>query len=661
MVILMKKKSIVISLILLILGLSSCGASPVEETPDGYIDVMPTNSESGVILQAFNWTFIQIKNNLPAIANAGFKMIQTSPVQQPKDSGTTWWSFYQPLSFSIATSSPLGSKADLETLCTEAESYGINIICDIVFNHMANVNDATLENDGTPTVSPSVNSYEPYIYEHRNDSGSTATFHHNPNATGSGAVTQVYSYGNLPDLNTANAYVQERCLSLLEECIDVGVDGFRFDAAKHIETPNDPEYASDFWPNVLGVAKTYYTNKTGNNLFAYGEILNDPDGGRTIDLYTPYMKVTDNTYISGVFAGSGSNDAERVLSSTYGKNTEAINLVTWVESHDTYIDSTQHSGENRTAQRYAVLASRKDTSTLFLARPSDSLTVGEIGSYQFKDEIIAVTNRFHNRFIGAEEEPSAHDSVYVNERYTETSAGAMVINFAGAGTETVTFSHLGTGVYYNQLTGEDVTVRDNRAKITFDESGIVVLTMSKNIARPTIDVSQTGASFFDSITIDITVSNVTNAYYTINEGTPVAFTDQVSLTLGDVTDENNQINLYIYAENSQFNVHQSLTYTKVTIIDGYFNIVNLNPTYYTDYELYFWAWSGSNSGHWLSDYTVQDGIVLLDFSSTSYTSFLFATFEKNHVISNLDAWDSSKIKQSNDILISDIFYNASNF
>ncbi|MFA7032506.1 MAG: alpha-amylase family glycosyl hydrolase [Bacilli bacterium] len=657
----MKKKSIVISLILLILGLSSCGASPVEETPDGYIDVMPTSSESGVILQAFDWTFSEIENNLPAIANAGFKMIQTSPVQQPKNNGTTWWSFYQPLSFSIATSSPLGSKADLESLCTTAESYGISILCDIVFNHMANVGDSTLESDGTPVVSPDVATYEPYIYEHRNDSGTSATFHHNPNAAGSGAVTQVYSYGNLPDLNTANAYVQERCLSLLEECINAGVDGFRFDAAKHIETPNDPQYSSDFWPNVLGVAKTYYTNKTGNNLFAYGEVLNDPDGGRTIDLYTPYMKVTDNTYISQVVSGSANNDAERVLSSPYGKNTEASNLVTWVESHDTYIDSTQHSKEMRTAQRWAVIASRKDTSCLFLARPNDNLTVGEIGSYQFKDEIIGVTNRFHNRFIGADEEQTAEDAIYVNERYSDTSAGAMIVNFAGAGTETVTFSHLGTGVYYNQLTGEAVTVRNNSAKITFDDSGIVVLTMSKNIARPTISVSQSGVSFFDSLAIDITVTNSTNAYYTINGGTPVAFTDQVSFTLGDVTDENNQIALYIYAENSQFSVHQNLTYTKVTIIDGYFNIVNLNSQYYTDYELYFWAWSGANSGHWLSDYTVQDDIVLIDFSATSYTSFLFATFEKGHVISNLDAWDSNKIKQSNDILISDIFYNASNF
>ena len=34
--------------------------------------------------------------------------------------------------------------------------------------------------------------------------------------------------------------------ALLKECIDAGIDGFRFDAAKHIETPEDPNFASSF-------------------------------------------------------------------------------------------------------------------------------------------------------------------------------------------------------------------------------------------------------------------------------------------------------------------------------------------------------------------------------------------------------------------------------
>ena len=147
---------------------------------------MPANNE-GTILQAFNWKYSDIKDNMSGIANSGFKVVQTSPVQQPKNGGPNWYSFYQPVSFSIGTNSPLGTKEELKALCDEAERYGVAIIVDIVFNHMANVGDGHLEPDGTPIVSPEVERFEPEIYELRNDA-SNPTFHHNPHATGSGAI-----------------------------------------------------------------------------------------------------------------------------------------------------------------------------------------------------------------------------------------------------------------------------------------------------------------------------------------------------------------------------------------------------------------------------------------------------------------------------------------
>lgn len=658
----MIKKSVVVSLILFVLGISSCGASPLEETPDGYIDILPSTSESAIILHAFDWSFSQIEDNLPAIAEVGYKVVQTSPVQQPKSGGSSWWSMYQPVSFSIATSSPLGTKDDLESLCLAAETFDVDIICDIVFNHMANVNEATLENDGTPTVSPEVATYEPYIYEHRNDSGSNATFHHNPDANGSGAVTQVYSYGKLPDLNTANPYVQARSLSLLKECIDIGVDGFRFDAAKHIETPSDPQYPSDFWPNVLDEAKDYYNQQTGKDLFVYGEILNDPDGNRSIDLYTPYMKVSDNSYASRIISGSSKADAETVLSATYGKNTTPDNLVTWIESHDTYITSTTHSGDLRTSQRWAVIASRKDLNVLFFARPSDNLAVGSIGSYYFENEKIAAINRFHNRFIGCEENLTADGSVFINERYDENHGGAMIVDFAGEGTKTIHLANLQAGIYYNQLTGEAISVRGHKAKVTFDSSGIIVLTMSKHLLRPVISASNIGESFVNSLSVDIEISNASQSSYQINDEPIVQFTSATSVTLGDIVDENDQIKLTILASNDEFSITKTYIYTLVTLVDETkFNVVNLDSKYYTDYELYYWAWPASGTSSWLQDYTIQSGTVLIDFKDTSYVAFLLAIFPKDYQITNIHVWDDSAIKQSGDIQIIDNFYNASNF
>ena len=151
------------------MGICSCTGknAPIAEDPDGYVDVLPENND-GNILQAFNWKYSDIKDNLSGIANSGFKAVQTSPVQQPKNGGPMWYSFYQPVSFSIGTNSPLGTKAELQELCEEAAKYDIAIICDIVFNHTANIADGELEEDGTPKVSPEVETYEPYIYQHRN-------------------------------------------------------------------------------------------------------------------------------------------------------------------------------------------------------------------------------------------------------------------------------------------------------------------------------------------------------------------------------------------------------------------------------------------------------------------------------------------------------------
>lgn len=51
-------------------------------------------------------------------------------------------------------------KDELKDLCTEAEKYGVKIICDIVSNHMGN------ESEDTPNVvSSQVKTYDPEIYD----------------------------------------------------------------------------------------------------------------------------------------------------------------------------------------------------------------------------------------------------------------------------------------------------------------------------------------------------------------------------------------------------------------------------------------------------------------------------------------------------------------
>jgi len=425
----MNKKLVLALTFGLLFSTTGCNNStPVyEDFEDSYTDALPSNSEDGTTLHAFCWTFNQIKENLPNIANAGFKNILTMPVQQPKGGGASWWAYYQPISFTIADNSALGTKDDLKSLCEEADKYNISILVDVVANHMANISDDELEDDKTPKVSPSVESYEPILYRNRNenvDGEHGVTFHHNPNANGSGAETQVYQYGALPDLNTGNEYVQQRVYSLLKECIDVGVDGFRFDAAKHIETSEDPEYASDFWENTLDKAKVYYNEKTNKNLYAYGEMLGSPLN-RSVDLYTKHMRVTEDGYTSQFKGSTATHNASQVLNASLTK-AKANESIAWVESHDEYTSTNTHIGNSKVAKFWGVIASRKDLGGLYLARPNSESQVGIIGDYQFESEYTACANRFHNRFVGASEYPSADGAIYVNEN---TSKDAVIASW----------------------------------------------------------------------------------------------------------------------------------------------------------------------------------------------------------------------------------------
>ena len=634
----------------------------VEESPDGYIDTMPTVNGEGNIFHAFCWSFKDIEDRLPDIVNAGFQSVQTMPVQTPKSGGSAWWAFYQPLSFSIAEESKLGTKAEFLSMCAAADALGVNIIVDVVFNHMANIKDGDLEPDTTPKVFPGVADYEPEIYAHRNDD-SNPTFHHNPNAEGSGAITQKYQYGDLPDLNTANSLVQDRCYSFLKECIDAGVDGFRFDAAKHIETPEDPEYASDFWPNTLGKARTYYKSLTGKDLFAYGEVLDGPGGGRDLSMYTKLMAVTDNAYgalVKNSLLGNATNAA-----SDYLKQTDPKNLITWVESHDTYTSEDSHYISEKILQGYAITGTRPGSRSLYLSRPDDALSVGVVSSYDYEDNTLGAINRFHNRFYNATENVKADATLYINQlENSNGDVGAVIVDLDRTKNSYVYLDKLGTGVYYDQATGEQTVVRDGHAIIEMPLSGILLLTKSKNEVRPTLSIDNRGGLFLDNLEVTLRASHGTG-YYSINGAAPVSFEGKLVLeNLQNYQDGEGKVALDVTVSNSQFSITRHFHYQKVQLIPGYFNVVNVNPDYYTNYELYMWSWT-STQGTWSKDYTIQDGIVLVDTDHMSgLVGFVLAVFAKDYVVSNIHEWDHNALKQTIDIkdnLLAQGYFDASNF
>ena len=209
------------------------------------------------------------------------------------------------------------------------------------------------------------------------------------------------------------------------------------------------------------------------------------------------------------------------------------------------------------------------------------------------------------------------------------------------------------------MTGKIVEIKNHQATIEMHSSRISVLTKTKNEPRPYFTISNRGGYFVGSVSVELNISEGEGTYQ-INNEKEAAFNTKTTVNLTSSMAVNEQIVLKIKYGNSQFSYEKSFVYKPLQIKEGYFNVLNLNPEYFTNYEVYLWSW-GSGNGHWSKDYTVENNVLLINLMTFKDTSFLIALFEKNYVISNLNAWDDHKIKQTGDIAISSKFYDASSF
>lgn len=518
------------------------------------------NVQDGVILHAFNWSYNSIKENLPAIAAAGYSTVQTSPVQQPKDFVTStdvanqWWKLYQPVSFSIAQDSWLGTKAELTELCTEAEKYGIKIICDIVSNHMGN------EVESNPnSLSPQVETYAPEIYNNQSD-----YFRNNSFETDDGSVEKTVQghVSKCPDLRTETKTVQNTVISLLKECIDCGVDGFRFDAAKHIETPYDGAYASDYWPTITKAAGEYYTQKTGDDLYIYGEILNTCGNGRKFSSYTEFINITDNATGDNTLKSVVAGNANAVVSQKYNSGEDPSKLVLWAESHDTFEGSSGNSSkysDEDIVKTWAIVASREDATALYFSRPGLA-HMGEAGTDStYKSTAVSEINKFHNMFVGQSEKLGSSDNVAYVARGT---SGIVLSNCGGFDKEvSISGTGLADGTYTDTITGNKFTVAGGVLTGSIGSTGVAVVYDGETTPRNT--VSQESGSFSDdTMTVTLGLDNAVSGTYSLDGSTPVEFTDTVTIRIGSDYKVGETINLTLTATDGKNTTSSTYHYEK---------------------------------------------------------------------------------------------------
>ena len=521
----------------------------------------------GVMLHAFNWSYNTIKENLPAIAAAGYTTVQTSPVQQPKDYSTSgdvtgqWWKLYQPISFHIAEQSWLGTKDDLKSLCDEADKYGIKIICDIVSNHIANADETRPD-----TVSNQVKKYEPEFYKKRRTY--TRTYKGDANDSSVQAVVQGH-VSKCPDLVTNDTAVQTYIINLLKECIDCGVDGFRFDAAKHIETEDDGEYASDYWKNITTSASSYYTQKTGDDLYIYGEILNNCGADRSYSSYTKYINVTDNRTGDAVLYNVTKGKASTATNATYKSGVAASNAVLWAESHDTYEGNSGSSGYSNTSsvsdedvvKAWAIVASRKDSTALFFARPGTALMGGVSTDTTYKSTVVSEINKFHNLFVGQSEKLGSSGNIAYVARGT---SGIVLSNCKGTNASvSISGTGLADGKYTDTVSGAEFTVANGVLTGSIGKTGVAVVYNGTTTPKA-INSVESGSFKGDTMTLTLGLENATSGTYCLDDSTPVKFTGTTSIRIGSDYKPGETITLTVTATDGVKTSSMVYKYTKST-------------------------------------------------------------------------------------------------
>lgn len=312
------------------------------------------NIQDGTILHCFDWKYSDIEAELPNIAAAGFTSVQTSPAQRDDTFGV-WYMLYQPQSFSISTNA-LGSKADLESLCKKADEYGIKVIVDVVANHTRG-----MDGENGPVAD---NLKNRNFYRYNNKDSSQVDWRNR---------WEVITCNiGMRDLVSENSELQGIIKGYLSELKSVGVDGIRWDAAKHIGLPSE---GCNFWSTV--------TSDLG--LYNYGEILEGPDDRESgneglMKEYTNYISVTDNGYGSTVMGTIRDGQVTTENGKWVNKNAgiTADKLVYWAESHDTYANDTGEGGwtkyisQEQVDRAYAVVASRAGATALYFSRPNQT-------------------------------------------------------------------------------------------------------------------------------------------------------------------------------------------------------------------------------------------------------------------------------------------------
>ncbi len=183
----------------------------------------------GAFVHLFEWKWADVARECETfLGPRGFAAVQISPSSahavlpnQP------WYERYQPAGYELESRS--GNRADFVDMVQRCDAAGVDIYVDAVINHM------TAQPSGTNSAGRAFTKYE---YEGLY----TASDFHQPTCSINPSVDYANNADNvrncelvgLADLDTAQPSVRQKIADYLVAYVELGVKGFRVDAAKHM-------------------------------------------------------------------------------------------------------------------------------------------------------------------------------------------------------------------------------------------------------------------------------------------------------------------------------------------------------------------------------------------------------------------------------------------
>jgi alpha-amylase len=296
-----------------------------------------TPPRGDVIANLFEWNWNSVATECTTVLGPnGYGAVQVAPPEESVTlaaSGHPWWEVYQPVSYQV--NSRMGNRAAFAAMVSTCHNAGIKVYADAVLNHMTGQNSAGSGYAGTGFTAK---------YTYPGTYGSQ-DFHHYPsdcpNSDG-----QIHDYNNqtdvqkcelvqLSDLRTESSYVRGKLAGYLNDLISLGVDGFRLDAAKHID-------AAD-----IAAIKAQLTRPA----FLYQEVM--PGGAVNPPAYESNGSVLEFTYgkkLKEQFQGSIAN--LQTFGQSWGLEPSAQS-VTFVDNHDTDRDGSTLTYKNGSTYQLA--------------------------------------------------------------------------------------------------------------------------------------------------------------------------------------------------------------------------------------------------------------------------------------------------------------------